>query len=164
MALSIAPGKTRIGWIGTGVMGSSMCGHLMAKGFAATVYNRTKEKAKGVLDKGAKWADTPKAVAEQTEDERAHGAHRQRDRNRVTEIGYALAEIVRHRHDHKRQQKKIERVQRPTQKTGEKRVALITVEELKEPDRLHNVFQIFAWLLYRKLERQEAAITKEGSC
>src|SRR5215207_4132073 len=67
MALSIAPGKTRVGWIGTGVMGSSMCGHLMAKGFAATVYNRSKEKAKGLLDKGAKWADTPKAVAEQSD-------------------------------------------------------------------------------------------------
>src|SRR5829696_2258275 len=67
MALSIAPGKTRIGWIGTGVMGSSMCGHLMAKGFAATVYNRSKDKAQGLLDKGAKWADTPKAVAEQSD-------------------------------------------------------------------------------------------------
>jgi 3-hydroxyisobutyrate dehydrogenase len=64
MALVIEPGKTRIGWIGTGVMGSSMCGHLMAKGFSATVYNRTKEKAKDLLDQGAKWADTPRAVAE----------------------------------------------------------------------------------------------------
>jgi 3-hydroxyisobutyrate dehydrogenase len=63
-AMTITPGKTRIGWIGTGVMGSSMCGHLIAKGFSATVYNRTKEKAKGLLDKGAQWADTPKAVAE----------------------------------------------------------------------------------------------------
>lgn len=67
MALSIAPGKTRVGWIGTGVMGSSMCGHLMAKGFAATVYNRSKEKAQALLDKGAKWGDTPKAVAEQSD-------------------------------------------------------------------------------------------------
>jgi 3-hydroxyisobutyrate dehydrogenase len=67
MALSIAPGKTRIGWIGTGVMGSSMCGHLMAKGFAATVYNRSKDKAQRLVDKGAKWADTPKAVAEQSD-------------------------------------------------------------------------------------------------
>ena len=103
-----------------------------------------------------------KAVAEQTEDERAHGAHRQRDGNRVTEIGDARAEIVRHRHDHKRQQKKIERVQRPPEKTGEKRVALITVEEFKKPDRFHSVFQLFAWLLYRKLESQEAAIARES--
>ncbi len=64
--MEIVPGKTRIGWIGTGVMGRSMCGHLIAKGFAATVYNRTKDKAKALLDKGAKWADSPKAVAEQS--------------------------------------------------------------------------------------------------
>lgn len=60
----IEPGKTRIGWIGTGVMGSSMCGHLMAAGFSATVFNRTREKAKPLLDKGARWADSPKQVAE----------------------------------------------------------------------------------------------------
>ncbi|REK12752.1 MAG: NAD(P)-dependent oxidoreductase [Planctomycetota bacterium] len=60
----IVPGTTRIGWIGTGVMGSSMCGHLIDKGFSATVYNRTKSKAQGLVDQGAKWADTPKAVAE----------------------------------------------------------------------------------------------------
>jgi 3-hydroxyisobutyrate dehydrogenase len=60
----IVPGETRIGWIGTGVMGSSMCGHLMAAGFQATVYNRTKTKAEALLAKGAKWADTPRGVAE----------------------------------------------------------------------------------------------------
>jgi 3-hydroxyisobutyrate dehydrogenase len=59
----IAPGETRIGWIGTGVMGSSMCGHLMAAGYAATVYNRSKEKAQPLVDKGAAWADSPQAVA-----------------------------------------------------------------------------------------------------
>jgi 3-hydroxyisobutyrate dehydrogenase len=60
----IVPGETRIGWIGTGVMGGSMCGHLMAAGFSATVYNRTRDKAKTLLDRGARWAETPKAVAE----------------------------------------------------------------------------------------------------
>ena len=63
-APTIEPGKTRIGWIGTGVMGSSMCGHLMDAGFSATVYTRTKSKAEGLLGKGATWADSPKAVAE----------------------------------------------------------------------------------------------------
>lgn len=53
-----------MGWIGTGVMGSSMCGHLIAAGFAATVYSRTQSKAQGLLDQGATWADSPKAVAE----------------------------------------------------------------------------------------------------
>jgi 3-hydroxyisobutyrate dehydrogenase len=64
---NIAPGKTRIGWIGTGVMGASMCGHLIDKGFAATVYNRSKGKAQPLLSKGVTWADTPKAVAEQSD-------------------------------------------------------------------------------------------------
>lgn len=64
MPLDLAPGKTRIGWIGTGVMGSSMCGHLMAAGYSASVFNRTKDKAKALVDKGASWADSPKAVAE----------------------------------------------------------------------------------------------------
>lgn len=63
----IVPGKTRVGWIGTGVMGCSMCGHLIDKGFPATVYNRTKSKAGPLLAKGAFWADSPKEVAEQSE-------------------------------------------------------------------------------------------------
>ncbi len=66
-ALNIVPGKTRIGWIGTGVMGSSMCGHIIAKGFTATVYNRSREKAAKLLEAGAEWAETPKAVAEQSD-------------------------------------------------------------------------------------------------
>jgi 3-hydroxyisobutyrate dehydrogenase len=56
-------GATRIGWIGTGVMGTSMCGHLIAAGHSATVYSRTRERAQPLLDKGAAWADTPAAVA-----------------------------------------------------------------------------------------------------
>ena len=44
-----------------------MCGHLMNAGFAATVYTRTKTKAQALLDKGATWADTPKAVAENSD-------------------------------------------------------------------------------------------------
>ena len=64
MSLEITPEKTRIGWIGTGVMGSSMCGHLIAAGYRATVYNRSPEKAKPLVEKGAKLADSPKAVAE----------------------------------------------------------------------------------------------------
>ncbi len=63
----VEPGTTRIGWIGTGVMGASMCGHLMAAGFSATVYNRSREKADGLIAEGAQWADTPKAVAEQSD-------------------------------------------------------------------------------------------------
>jgi len=60
----IAPGKTSIGWIGTGVMGTSMCSHLIDRGFAATVYTRTRSKAEKLLAKGARWADSPRAAAE----------------------------------------------------------------------------------------------------
>jgi 3-hydroxyisobutyrate dehydrogenase len=56
-------GATRIGWIGTGVMGTSMCGHLIDAGHSATIYSRTRERAQPLLDKGATWADTPAAVA-----------------------------------------------------------------------------------------------------
>jgi len=59
-----APNTTRIGWIGTGVMGSSMCGHLLDAGFEAILFNRTKDRAQPLLDRGARWAGTPKAVAE----------------------------------------------------------------------------------------------------
>ena len=65
--ISNEPGTTRIGWIGTGVMGASMCGHLMAQGFEATIYTRSKEKAQSLLDQGAQWADSPKAVAESSD-------------------------------------------------------------------------------------------------
>ena len=62
--MKIQPGKTRIGWIGTGVMGASMCGHLLRAGFSATVFNRTKAKAEPLLAAGARWAESPQAVAE----------------------------------------------------------------------------------------------------
>jgi 3-hydroxyisobutyrate dehydrogenase len=53
----------RIGWIGTGIMGASMCGHLMGAGHSATVFTRTRARAEPLLARGAVWADTPRAVA-----------------------------------------------------------------------------------------------------
>ncbi len=67
MSLEFAPEKTRIGWIGTGVMGSSMCGHLVAAGYRASVFNRSAEKAKPLVAKGAKLLDSPRAVAESSD-------------------------------------------------------------------------------------------------
>src|SRR6516162_8326718 len=57
------PGRTRVGWIGTGVMGRWMCQHLMDKGYSATVYNRSRDKARPLVDAGAAWADSPQDVA-----------------------------------------------------------------------------------------------------
>lgn len=64
---TVSPERTRIGWIGTGVMGTSMCGHLIDAGFSATIYSRTKTKAQPLLDRGAAWASTPREVAEQSD-------------------------------------------------------------------------------------------------
>jgi 3-hydroxyisobutyrate dehydrogenase len=61
------PGKTRIGWVGTGVMGRWMCQHAITKGFAATVYNRSRDKAQPLLDLGAAVAESPKQVAERSD-------------------------------------------------------------------------------------------------
>jgi 3-hydroxyisobutyrate dehydrogenase len=52
-----------LGWIGTGIMGRSMSGHLEAKGHAVTVYSRTRERAEALLEQGARWADSPADVA-----------------------------------------------------------------------------------------------------
>ncbi|WP_027720630.1 NAD(P)-dependent oxidoreductase [Maridesulfovibrio zosterae] len=53
----------RIGWIGTGVMGGSMCMHLLKAGNEAFVYNRTKSKAGHLIAEGAVWCDSPAEVA-----------------------------------------------------------------------------------------------------
>ncbi len=59
----ITPENTRIGWIGTGVMGRSMCGHLIDAGYRATVFNRTPGKADALVAKGASLAGCPSEVA-----------------------------------------------------------------------------------------------------
>eukprot|EP00743_Colponemidia_sp_Colp-15_P001781 GILK01001944.1.p1 GENE.GILK01001944.1~~GILK01001944.1.p1 ORF type:complete len:338 (-),score=70.33 GILK01001944.1:100-1035(-) len=58
---------TRIGWIGTGVMGSSMCGHLLAKGYKVWAYNRSADKLRCVIEKGAIACSSPKEVAENSD-------------------------------------------------------------------------------------------------
>ncbi|WP_319481142.1 NAD(P)-dependent oxidoreductase [uncultured Draconibacterium sp.] len=52
-----------IGWIGTGVMGTSMLGHLKKAGYSCITYTRTKSKAESLLENGVKWADSPAEVA-----------------------------------------------------------------------------------------------------
>lgn len=53
-----------VGFIGTGVMGKSMAGHLMKAGYPVVVYNRTKARAEDLLASGAGWKDTPAEVAQ----------------------------------------------------------------------------------------------------
>ena len=52
-----------IGFVGLGVMGSQMVNRLLDKGHAVTGYNRTRAKAQWLIDRGMKWAQTPRAVA-----------------------------------------------------------------------------------------------------
>lgn len=52
-----------IGFIGTGVMGRSMAGHLLKAGHAVQVHNRTKEKAAALLEAGATWHETAGSAA-----------------------------------------------------------------------------------------------------
>ena len=52
-----------IGYIGLGVMGSRMVDRLLEKGHTVTGFNRTKAKAQWLVDRGMKWADSPRAVA-----------------------------------------------------------------------------------------------------
>ncbi|MDH2449512.1 NAD(P)-dependent oxidoreductase [Priestia megaterium] len=56
-----------IGFIGTGVMGKSMAGHILNEGHKLLVYNRTQSRAKELVDKGAVWIETVGELAEQSD-------------------------------------------------------------------------------------------------
>lgn len=59
----ISSANTKIGWIGTGIMGSSMCHHIISKGYDTYVYNRSRKKASKLVSEGAKMCDSPEEVA-----------------------------------------------------------------------------------------------------
>jgi len=56
-----------IGWVGTGVMGGSMAGHLQKAGHNLSVFNRSREKAEALLSNGAKWCNSPTELAKNSE-------------------------------------------------------------------------------------------------
>ncbi len=59
--------NVKVGWIGTGVMGRSMCGHLLRAGYPVTLYTRSRDKAQALLDAGASWRGCPREVAERSD-------------------------------------------------------------------------------------------------
>ena len=59
--------KPIIGFIGTGVMGHSMAGHLLDAGYTVNVFNRTRTKTDDLVAKGAVWQESPAAVAKTSE-------------------------------------------------------------------------------------------------
>jgi len=61
---SITPKQMKVGFIGIGVMGISMAGHIMNAGYELYVYTRTASKADILISRGAKWCDTPSQLAE----------------------------------------------------------------------------------------------------
>jgi 3-hydroxyisobutyrate dehydrogenase len=61
--MSATTPKARIGFVGLGIMGQSMAGHLLAEGHPLRVYNRSADKAKALVEQGAVWCDTPGAAA-----------------------------------------------------------------------------------------------------
>lgn len=63
----ITPLGTSIGWIGAGVMGGAMCGHLLTAGYGVTVHSRTRAKAQPLIDRGAHWAESPHETAARSE-------------------------------------------------------------------------------------------------
>lgn len=56
--------RMKIAWIGAGVMGSSMAGHLLAAGHEIILHSRTRSKAAALLDRGARWAGDAKSAAD----------------------------------------------------------------------------------------------------
>jgi len=64
---SISAEHTKIGWVGTGVMGRWMCQHIMDLGYQMTVYNRTPAKADHLIKAGASWGNSPQVVAERSD-------------------------------------------------------------------------------------------------
>jgi 3-hydroxyisobutyrate dehydrogenase-like beta-hydroxyacid dehydrogenase len=56
-----------LGFVGLGVMGGQMVARLMEKGHTVTGYNRTRSKAEWLIEKGMKWANSPRAVCEAAE-------------------------------------------------------------------------------------------------
>ena len=54
----------KLGFVGLGVMGSEMVVRLLARGHTVTGYNRTRGKAERLIERGMKWADSPRSVAE----------------------------------------------------------------------------------------------------
>ena len=59
--------KPRVGWIGTGVMGAPMCGHLLSAGYPVSITSRTRSKADALITQAAVWCDTPAQVAAQSD-------------------------------------------------------------------------------------------------
>lgn len=57
----------KVGFIGLGLMGQHMAGHILEAGYSLNIWNRTQEKADRLLAKGAIWKESPKRIAESSD-------------------------------------------------------------------------------------------------
>ena len=65
--MQLLPEVKSIGFVGVGIMGQNMAGHLLAAGYHINVFNRTKSKTDALVAKGATWFDSPGALAAQSD-------------------------------------------------------------------------------------------------
>jgi len=65
--MKLVKGKSTVGFIGLGVMGHSMAGHVLRGGFDVLVYNRSKQKTLDLLTQGAVWKDDIFSLAEKSD-------------------------------------------------------------------------------------------------
>jgi 3-hydroxyisobutyrate dehydrogenase len=61
--LPVGPGRTKVGFIGTGIMGKPMAEHLLSAGYELCVHNRSSAKAASLVERGATWRDSAADVA-----------------------------------------------------------------------------------------------------
>lgn len=59
--------NVKIGWIGAGVMGVPMCGHLLDAGYLVAVHSRTRAKAECLIERGASWCESSAEVAQRSD-------------------------------------------------------------------------------------------------
>jgi 3-hydroxyisobutyrate dehydrogenase-like beta-hydroxyacid dehydrogenase len=59
--------KPRVGVAGLGRMGHPIAANILRAGFPTAVWNRTPEKASALLQSGARWAESPRALAREAE-------------------------------------------------------------------------------------------------
>ena len=55
--------RQKVGFVGTGVMGGPMVGHLLEAGYEVSIFTRTKAKAEYLIEKGARWCNSPAEIA-----------------------------------------------------------------------------------------------------
>ncbi|MGA6827363.1 NAD(P)-dependent oxidoreductase [Nitrospira sp. NS4] len=67
MPAPVHPSQTTVAWIGTGVMGAAMCGHVLKAGYRVSVHTRTPAKAQPLLGQGAAWAESLRAAADRAD-------------------------------------------------------------------------------------------------